>query len=103
MVHFVAPLQGFGNGGRLVPRALPWAVVWRPFRAARRGFRAVWLRPKAALWIVSAPARGARGSVSRHRCPIGLDIPMRQGYFPFRVVWRRLQAPVTGMPASDVL
>ena len=29
----IAPFQGLEMSGGLLPRALPWAMIWRPFRA----------------------------------------------------------------------
>lgn len=33
----VAPLQGLNRGGESVPRALPWAIAWRPVGAGEAG------------------------------------------------------------------
>jgi hypothetical protein len=30
----MSPLQGSGRGGAFEPRALPWAILFRPFRAS---------------------------------------------------------------------
>src|SRR2546430_15353523 len=48
----MSPFQGLGSFDAIIPRALPWAVLFRPFGA---GVRTVWIDPDFDKYKINNP------------------------------------------------